>query len=107
MDLSTRYMGLSLINPLVVSASPLSARLDSVRRLEDNGAAAIVMFSLFEEQLRAESEALEHLTSYGAESVAESLSYFPEIEDYHVGPEQYLETLRRNVEAVVVNQRHL
>ncbi|MCG8354342.1 MAG: dihydroorotate dehydrogenase-like protein [Kiloniellales bacterium] len=100
MDLTTTYMGLDLAHPIVASASPLSADLDGIRRLEDGGAAAIVLFSLFEEQLRQESEAIEHLTGSGSESFAESLSYFPEIDDYHVGPELYLDLLRRAREAV-------
>ncbi|MDJ0895580.1 MAG: dihydroorotate dehydrogenase-like protein [Alphaproteobacteria bacterium] len=100
MDLSTRYMGLDLKHPLVASASPLSADLDGIRRLEDGGAAAIVMFSLFEEQLREELAALDHLTTTPAESFAESLTYFPEVDDYHVGPGRYLELVRRGVEAV-------
>lgn len=95
MDLRTRYMGLDLKHPIVASASPLSETFDGIRRLEDSGAAAVVMFSLFEEQLRQESAALEHLTASGTESFAESLTYFPEIEEYHVGPDRYLELIYR------------
>ena len=102
MDLSTRYMGLDLKHPVVASASPLSADLDGIRSLEDGGAAAIVMFSLFEEQLRQEMAALDHLTASGAESFAESLSFFPELDEYHVGPSRYLDLLRRAAEAVDV-----
>jgi dihydroorotate dehydrogenase (fumarate) len=98
MDLSTSYMGLDLKHPLVASASPLSADLDGIRRLEDGGAAAVVLFSLFEEQLREELAALDHLTMTPAESFAESLTYFPETEDYHIGPNRYLDLVRRSVD---------
>lgn len=94
MDLSTRYMGLELKHPIVASAGPLSNSLDGIKRLEDGGAAAIVMFSLFEEQIRRENEAFDFLTQAGTESFAESLSYFPEVEDYHIGPDQYLNLIR-------------
>jgi dihydroorotate dehydrogenase (fumarate) len=100
MDLTTRYMGLPLKNPLVASASPMSESLDAIRRLEDSGAAAIVMFSLFEEQIRHESAALEYFFNLGRDSFAEAGSYFPAIEDYDVGPRQYLKLLRSASEAV-------
>ncbi|HEY7502329.1 MAG TPA: dihydroorotate dehydrogenase-like protein [Vicinamibacterales bacterium] len=100
MDMTTRYMGLSLKNPLVASASPLSESLDSIRRLEDNGAAAVVMFSLFEEQIRHDSAALEYFFNLGRDSVAEAASYFPAIEDYDVGPGQYLDLVQKASEAV-------
>ena len=100
MDMTTRYMGLTLKNPLVASASPLSESLDDIRRLEDNGAAAVVMFSLFEEQIRHDSAALEHFFSVGRDSFGEAASYFPEIQDYDVGPGQYLDLIRRATEAV-------
>ena len=100
MDLSTTYLGLHLRHPVMASAGPLSGTLDGIKRLEDAGAAAVVMFSLFEEQIRQENEAYEYLTEHGAESFAESLSYFPQIEDYHVGPDQYLELVRAASEAV-------
>jgi dihydroorotate dehydrogenase (fumarate) len=100
MDLRTSYMGMELQHPIVVSASPLAESVDNIKRMEDAGAAAVVMFSLFEEQLRHESAALEHLMEAGTESFAESLSYFPEIDDYHVGPDRYLNILRRASEAV-------
>ncbi len=98
-DLSTTYMGLPLKHPVVASASPLSESVDGIKRLEDAGAAAIVMFSLFEEQLQHESEAFDHLTTSGTESFAESLTYFPMVEDYHVGPDRYLDLIRRATEA--------
>jgi dihydroorotate dehydrogenase (fumarate) len=78
MDLSTSYLGLKLKNPIVPSASPLSHSLDSMQRLEDAGAAAIVMYSLFEEQIAHETAELNHYLSYGTESFAEALTYFPE-----------------------------
>ena len=90
MDLSTRYLGLRLAHPLVASASPLSYSLDGIRRLEDAGVSAIVMFSLFEEQLQMESEALHSLLDYGSESVSDVSSYWPEMPDYATGPDQYL-----------------
>lgn len=94
-ELATRYMGLELAHPIVASGSPISQTLDGIKRLEDSGAAAIVMFSLFEEQIRAENAAIEHLTMAGADSFGEALSYFPEAEIDRVGPEPYLELIRR------------
>jgi dihydroorotate dehydrogenase (fumarate) len=95
MDLSTTYMGLTLKNPLVHSASPLSDNLDGIRRLEDVGTAAVVMYSLFEEQITHDSHQLDHYLSYGSESYAEALSYFPEMEHYRVGPDEYLNHITR------------
>jgi dihydroorotate dehydrogenase (fumarate) len=100
MDLRTTYMGLELKNPVVASASPLSEKFSNYRRMEDAGAAAVVMFSLFEEQIKHENAAIEHLITSGSESYAESLSYFPEFEDYETGPDEYLNLLRRASEAV-------
>jgi len=95
MDLSTTYLGLRLKNPIVPSASPLSYTLDSMKRLEDAGAAAIVMYSLFEEQIAHEAAELEHYLSYGTESFAESLSYFPEAQEYNLGPEEYVDHVHK------------
>lgn len=95
MDLSTTYLGLKLKNPIVPSASPLSYTLDSMKRLEDAGAAAIVMYSLFEEQIAHEAAELEHYLSYGTESFAESLSYFPEAQEYNLGPEEYVDHVHK------------
>jgi len=95
MDLSTTYLGLHLKNPLVPSASPLSRTLDSIKRLEDAGAAAIVMYSLFEEQIQHEAAELNHYMSYGTESFAEALSYFPEAQEYNLGPDEYVEHLHK------------
>jgi dihydroorotate dehydrogenase (fumarate) len=99
-DLSTTYLGLRLKNPLVVSASPLSKKVDLARRLEAAGASAIVLYSLFEEQITHESHELDHYLSRGAESYAEALSYFPEMEHYNIGPDRYLDHLRRLKEAL-------
>ena len=90
MDLTTSYLGLKLKNPIVPSASPLSHTLDSMKRLEDAGAAAVVMYSLFEEQIAHESAELSHYLSYGTESFAEALSYFPATQDYNLGPDEYV-----------------
>jgi len=98
-DLSTRYMGLRLKNPVVASASPLSSTLDGIRRLEDAGAAAVVMYSLFEEQIHFQSFYVDHHLSYGANSYAESQSYFPEMRDYNVGPDEYLRLIHAAKEA--------
>jgi dihydroorotate dehydrogenase (fumarate) len=102
MDLSTTYLGLELAHPLVPSASPLSESLDGIRRLEDAGAPAVVMHSLFEEQINAESHRLDHYLSYCTESHAEALSYFPEPTAFQVGPDRYLETIYRAKEAVSI-----
>lgn len=99
-DLTTTYLGLPLKNPVVASASPLSKKLDCVRRLEDAGAGAIVMYSLFEEQITHESYELDHYLSRGTHSYAESLSYFPDLEHYNRGPEAYLEHLYKVKQAV-------
>jgi dihydroorotate dehydrogenase (fumarate) len=101
-ELATTYLGLRLKHPVVASAGPLSRTLDGIRQLEDAGAAAIVLFSLFEEQIRLENAATEHLLGVGAESFAEALDYFPAVEDYEVGPEPYLELIRRAREATAV-----
>jgi dihydroorotate dehydrogenase (fumarate) len=100
MDLRTTYMGLPLRNPIVASASPLSEKLDNIKRMEDAGAAAVVMFSLFEEQIKRENASIERLITAGTNSFAESLSYFPDYEDYDTGPEEYLKLLRQAAEAV-------
>jgi dihydroorotate dehydrogenase (fumarate) len=93
MDLTTNYLGIELKNPIVHSASPISESLDAMRQLEDAGASAIVMYSLFEEQITRESHSLDHFLSYGSESFGEALSYFPEAEDYKVGPDEYLKRI--------------
>jgi len=99
-DLSTKYLGLNLHTPLVASASPLSQDLDGIRRLEDAGASAIVLYSLFEEQLRQEAMELEYHLSAGTDSFAESLTYLPMRGEFRTGPEGYLEHIRRAKKAV-------
>jgi dihydroorotate dehydrogenase (fumarate) len=101
-DLTTTYLGHTLKNPLLASASPLSEDLDNIRRMEDAGAAAIVMHSLFEEQITLESQELDRSLGAGTESFAESLSYLPEVAYYNRGPEGYLEHLYRAKKAVQV-----
>lgn len=98
-DLRTRYLGLELAHPIVASASPLSKDEGGVKRLEDGGAAAVVMSSLFEEQLRQEAAAVDYLMTFGAQSHGEAADYFPNVQ-FRVGPERYLELLRRAREAV-------
>ncbi len=95
-------MGLSLKNPLVPSASPLSQELASIKQLEDAGASAIVMYSVFEEQFQHEAKALEHYLSHGAESFAEALNYFPVQSDYKRGPEEYLSHIQKVKESVSI-----
>jgi dihydroorotate dehydrogenase (fumarate) len=99
-NITTQYMGMTLRSPLVASASPLSEKLDNIKRIEDAGAGAVVMFSLFEEQIRRERETLFHHLVYGTDSFAEALTYFPEPEQYHAGPDQYLDLIRKAKEAV-------
>jgi dihydroorotate dehydrogenase (fumarate) len=99
-DLTTTYLGLPLHNPLVVSAGPLCETVGNLRHMEDAGAAAVVLPSLFEEQIELESLDLNHCLSGGGESYAEALSYFPDMVGYNRGPEGYLEHVRRAKEAV-------
>jgi dihydroorotate dehydrogenase (fumarate) len=89
-DLKTSYLGLNLKNPLVASASPYAHKMDKVKELADAGIAAVVMHSLFEEQINHESLALDFFLNQGTESFAEALTYFPEMDHYDVGPEKYL-----------------
>ncbi len=89
-DLSTNYLGIKLKNPLVASASPLSKNIEMAKALEDAGIAAIVMYSLFEEQITHESNALDYFLTRGNESYAEALTYFPMFKDYNIGPEKYV-----------------
>jgi dihydroorotate dehydrogenase (fumarate) len=99
-DLTASYLGLKLRNPLVASASPLSNSADGVRRLADSGLGAVVLYSLFEEQLRQEASANAALADAGTESFAESLSYFPAAADAEPGPRRYLNLLERAAAAV-------
>ena len=102
MELSTDYMGLALRNPLVASASPLSQTVDGVRRLADAGVGAVVLYSLFEEQLRREAALNARLADAGTESFAESLTYFPAAAEEEPGPRRYLSLLERAAAAVEV-----
>ena len=96
MDLTTRYMGLTLRSPLVIgAAAPLTENLDNLKRMEDAGAAAVVLHSLFEEQIRQNRLDLHHHLEHGTYSFAEALTYFPEAETFHIGPEVYLEHIRK------------
>lgn len=99
-DLSTTYLGLPLQNPLVVSPSPLCEDLDNIRRMEDAGASAVVLHSLFEEQINLESQDLDRYLTHGTESFAEALTYFPDMSGYNLGPEGYLDHIRRAKAAV-------
>src|ERR1700757_2995416 len=99
-DLTTNYLGIELRSPLVPSASPLTQEIGSIRRLEEVGASAVVLYSLFEEQLRQESVELDYHLNAGTESFAESLTFFPQASEYRLGPEGYLEHIRKARQAV-------
>ena len=100
MKLETTYMGLKLKNPLVPSASPLSKEISNIKHMEDVGASAVVLESLFEEQISHESKELDHFLTQGTESYAEALSYFPDAEVYDFGPDEYLSHIQKAKEAV-------
>jgi dihydroorotate dehydrogenase (fumarate) len=101
MDITTTYLGIPLRSPLVSSAAaPLTENIDNIKRMEDSGAGAVVLHSIFEEQLTQEQYELHHHLTYGADSFAEALTYFPEPETFHVGPEEYLNHIRRAKEMV-------
>ena len=93
---------MKLKNPIVVSASPLTEKLENFARLEDAGASAIVMYSLMEEQIEAESENIDNALEYGANSYAESTSYLPDMQKYHIGPDRYLELLHKGKKSVSI-----
>jgi dihydroorotate dehydrogenase (fumarate) len=99
MNLTTQYLGLTLQHPIAVSACPLSDTLEGIKALEDNGAAAIVLYSLFEEQIRKENEAYEELMNSGSDSFAESLNYFPQVDSSDKGTEHYLKLIEQAVKA--------
>src|SRR5271167_695672 len=101
-DLSTTYLGLQLRTPLVASASPLSQEIDSIRHLEDAGASAVVLYSLFEEQLQQESFELEHHLAAGTNSFAEAASFFPQPDEFRTGPEGYLNHIRKAKDAASI-----
>jgi dihydroorotate dehydrogenase (fumarate) len=102
MDLTTTYLGMNLKNPIVPSASPLSRDISNIKEMEDAGAAAVVLYSLFEEQITHEALELYFHTVTHQESYAEATSYFPETEVYNMGPEEYLEQIRKAKEAVQI-----
>ena len=102
MDLSTNYLGLKLRTPMVVSASPLSEEIDMIKQLEDAGASAVVLYSLFEEQLRRDNAELAENLEQGTFSTPEALTYFPEAQEFRLGPEEYLKHIARAKEAVDV-----
>jgi dihydroorotate dehydrogenase (fumarate) len=99
-DLTTTYLGLTLKNPLVASPSPLSEKVENVKRMEEAGIAAVVMYSLFEEQIIHESLELDHFLNRGTESFAEALTYFPNMGKYSLAPDRYIETLEKIKRAV-------
>ncbi len=100
MNISTSYLGIDLQNPIVPSAGPLSEDLNKIKMMEDAGAAAIVLYSIFEEQIESEFLELHHRTTYHDESFAEALNYFPEPFEYRLGPDEYLEHIRKAKEMV-------
>jgi dihydroorotate dehydrogenase (fumarate) len=102
MNLTTNYLGMLLKNPIVASSSPLSHSVDSIRRLEDAGAAAVVMYSLFEEQIGFDSYYIDHHLTQGIDSYAESISYFPDMQSYNIGPDEYLNLIRKAKETVSI-----
>ncbi len=99
MNLTTKYMGLELKNPVVASASPLSKSADGIKKLEDAGVSAVVMYSLFEEQVKTEDADFDYFTTYGTEFYSESLSYFPSTEDYGSSADEYLNTISKAAES--------
>lgn len=100
LDLTTKYMGLDLRTPLVVSANPLSQKISNILAMEDNGAGAVVLFSLFEEQIRAETAKVEKVYQSTSNAFAEAADFFPSLDDYAVGTGQYLELIRQAKEKV-------
>jgi dihydroorotate dehydrogenase (fumarate) len=102
MDLATSYLGLRLKHPLVASSSPLTGELDSLRRLEDAGAAAVVLPSIFQEQIEHEAAETERLTEIGSDSSSEASAYFPSSASFAAGPDRYLELIRRARAALAI-----
>jgi dihydroorotate dehydrogenase (fumarate) len=101
-DLKTNYLGLNLKNPLLASASPLSKKLANIKKMEDAGIAGVVLYSLFEEEISRESIALDYFLSRETESFAEALTYFPDLDNYNVGPDKYLELISRAKESTQI-----
>jgi dihydroorotate dehydrogenase (fumarate) len=102
MDLQTNYLGLELKNPIIPGASPLSQDIANIKKMEDMGAAAVVLYSLFEEQIEHEELELNHFTSVTQETHAEALTYFPYNIPFKTGPEEYLEHIRKAKDAVEI-----
>lgn len=102
MDITTKYMGMTLRSPIVVSASPLSEDIGNIKKMEDAGAGAVVLYSLFEEQIIQEQKEVFYHSTAGTYSFAEALTYFPEPDEYRVGPEGYLDLIRKAKEAVKI-----
>ena len=100
MNLTTRYLGLTLNSPIVAGAGPITGEVDNIRKLEDLGAGAVVLPSLFEEQIQQEQRLIDRLATTGADSYAEALTYFPAAESYGIGPAAYLETIHQASQAV-------
>ena len=100
MKLETKYLGLDLKNPVIPSAGPLSREIDNIKKMEDAEAAAVVLYSLFEEQIEHDTLELHHHTSLHADSHVEASNYFPEMADYTTGPDEYLEHVKKAKEAV-------
>ena len=94
-DLSTKYLGLKLVNPLVVAAGPLSRDLDTLKKAEDSKASAVVMYSLFEEQIEIENNELDEFLWKSQDASAEAQSYYPQFDDFTTGPEEYLDHIRK------------
>jgi dihydroorotate dehydrogenase (fumarate) len=101
-DLSTQYLGFKLRNPLVVSASPLSKEITNLRQMEDSGASAVVLHSLFEEQINIETNELDRFLWDGSDLGAESTTIFPDLGNYNVGPDAYLEHIRQAKQSVSI-----
>ncbi len=101
MNFETKYLGLTLKNPLVPSASPMASEVNKVKKMEDAGASAVVMYSLFEEQINRENEAMDDILTTSSDSFAEALNYFPEPDEFHnLHAEEYLEQIRTLKDAV-------
>lgn len=99
-DLKTKYLGLDIKSPLVASASALSKKLDNIKAMEDAGLGAVVLYSLFEEEIINEQLALDHFLTRGSESFAEAITYYPDLGKYNSGPDKYLQLIRTAKEAV-------
>jgi Dihydroorotate dehydrogenase len=102
MNTETTYMGLKLSSPIIVSACTLSERLENIEKMEDHGAGAVVLFSLFEEQIRKEEAGFKGVMYGTSYSFPEALDYFPDLDDFYIGADQYLETIRKAKEKVKI-----